>query len=203
LGLREKPWRGLARNSRDAGSDNKLATVTKKPTSRRSAEHDHGEEEALRTIGRGRSPKWPAVERAFRKLHSQCVCCIVKSITHIQIHHRFPFHYCVALGRPDLELDPRNLITLCEGPSHTSPNHHELVGHLADWKSSDLEVAEDAITFRGMSEAEIRADKRWIAKVATRLVQLDKMTPKDKAAFTKRMNATFPLAPSASSKRVR
>jgi hypothetical protein len=30
------------------------------------------------------------------------------------VHHIFPFHYCIALGRPDLELDDRNLITLCE-----------------------------------------------------------------------------------------
>lgn len=154
--------------------------------------HDHGEEEALRTIGRGRSSHWPTVEKAFRKVHPQCVCCIVKSVTHIQIHHRFPFHYCVALGRPDLELDVRNLITLCEWPSHPSPSHHLLVGHLANFQSSNLDVAEDAITFRGMSEAEIKKDARWIKKVAGRLTPLDKMTAKDKAAFTKRMNETFP-----------
>jgi hypothetical protein len=153
---------------------------------------DHGHEEAIRTIGHGRSGHWPTVEKAFRKLHPQCVCCVVKSVAHIQIHHRFPFHYCVALGRPDLELDMRNLITLCEWPGHRSPDHHELIGHLADWKSSNLDVAEDAITFRGMSAAEIRADKRWVAKEAKRLTPLDKMTTADKKAFTKRMNATFP-----------
>jgi hypothetical protein len=153
---------------------------------------DHGEEEALRTIGRGRSPKWPAVERAFRKVHPQCVSCLVKSVAHVQIHHRFPFHYCVALGRPDLELDPRNLITLCEWPSHPSPNHHLLIGHLDDFQSSNLDVAEDAIVFRGMSGAAIRKDPRWLKKVASRLVPLDQMTASDKAAFTKRMNSTFP-----------
>jgi hypothetical protein len=153
---------------------------------------DHGHEEAVRTIGHGRSSHWPTVEKAFRKIHPQCVCCIVKSVTHIQIHHRFPFHYCVALGRPDLELDMRNLITLCEWPSHPSPNHHLLVGHLDNFKSSNLEVAEDAITFRGMSAAEIKKDARWIKKVAGRLKPLDEMTAKDKAAFTKLMNAKFP-----------
>jgi hypothetical protein len=153
---------------------------------------DHGHEEAMRTIGRGRSPHWPAVEKAFRKVHPQCVCCLVKSITHIQIHHRFPFHYCVALGRPDLELDPRNLITLCEAAGSTSPQHHLLIGHLDNFKSSNIDVAEDSITFRGMSGPEIRKDPRWIKKEANRLVQLDKMSPKDKATFTKRMNATFP-----------
>ena len=152
---------------------------------------DHGHEEAVRTIGHGRSSHWPDVEKAFRKVHPQCVCCLVKSITHIQIHHRFPFHYCIALDRPDLELDPRNLITLCEWKS-PSPNHHELIGHLADWKSSNLSVATDALEFRGMSGAEIRKDPRWIKKEANRLVQLDKMTAKGKADFKKLMNATFP-----------
>jgi hypothetical protein len=153
---------------------------------------DHGHEEALRTIGHGRSSHWPTVEKKFRAVHPQCACCLVKSIKHIQIHHRFPFHYCVALGRPDLELDPRNLITLCEWPSHPSPDHHLLIGHLDNFKSSNLDVAEDAITFRGMSGAEIRKDPRWIKKEAGRLTQLDKMTAKDKATFTKHMNATFP-----------
>jgi hypothetical protein len=152
---------------------------------------DHGHEEALRTIGQGRSPHWPAVEKAFRKLHPQCVACVVKSVTHIQIHHRFPFHYCIALGRPDLELDMRNLITLCEWKS-PSPNHHLLIGHLDSFASSGLDVAEDAISFRGMSAAEIKKDPRWIKKVATRLKPLDQMTATDKQAFTKRMNATFP-----------
>ena len=153
---------------------------------------DRGAQEALRTIGRARSSKWSGVERAFRKLHPQCVCCVVASTKHVQIHHRFPFHYCVALGRPDLELDMRNLITLCEWPSHKNPDHHLMVGHLDDFQSSNLDVAEDAVTFRGMSEAQIRRDARWIAKVKLRLVPLDQMTAKDKASFTKRMNATFP-----------
>jgi hypothetical protein len=152
---------------------------------------DHGHEEALRTIGRGRSPHWPKVEKAFRAVHPQCAACIVKSVTHIQIHHRFPFHYCVALGRPDLELDMRNLITLCEWKK-PSPNHHLLIGHLDSFQSSGLDVAEDAITFRGMSAAEIRKDPRWIKKVATRLKPLDQFTEADRKAFTKRMNATFP-----------
>jgi len=153
---------------------------------------DRGDEEARRTIGHGRSSHWPAVEKAFRKLHPQCVCCIVPSTKHVQIHHRFPFHYCVALGRPDLELDMRNLITLCEWPSHPSPDHHLIVGHLDDFQSSNLDVAEDAVNFRGMSATEIKHDQRWIAKVKKRLAALDKMTTKDKTSYVKRMNATFP-----------
>jgi len=44
------------------------------------------------------------------------MCCKPGTNTRagLQVHHIFPFHYCIALGRPDLELDDRNLITLCE-----------------------------------------------------------------------------------------
>ena len=42
---------------------------------------------------------------------------VVRNLGPVQVQHIFPFHYCVALGRPDLELDERNLITLC-GKSH-------------------------------------------------------------------------------------
>jgi hypothetical protein len=154
---------------------------------------DHGHEEAIRTIGHGRSGHWPTIEKAFRKLHPQCVCCVVTSTKHVQIHHRFPFHYCVALGRPDLELDMRNLITLCEWPDHKGfPDHHLLIGHLGFFVSSNLNVVDDAHIFRGMSAAEIKKDPRWLKKVKERLKPLDEMTTKDKAAFTKLMNTTFP-----------
>jgi hypothetical protein len=158
----------------------------------KSASADRGHEEAVRTIGHGRSSHWETVEKAFRKLHPQCTCCVVASTAHVQIHHCFPFHYCVALGRPDLELDMRNLITLCEWPSHRSPDHHLLIGHLGFFQSSNLTVVEDAHVFRGMSEAEIKKDSRWLKKVKERLVPLDEMTVKDKADFKKRMNRTFP-----------
>jgi 5-methylcytosine-specific restriction endonuclease McrA len=43
-----------------------------------------------------------------------------------QVHHKVPFH-----DRPELELDPTNLVTLC-GPKHR--NHHLDIGHLGDYK---------------------------------------------------------------------
>ena len=77
---------------------------------------DYGELEALRTIGQPRSSHWPAVEKAHLAESPACACCTTASSTaKQQVHHVWPFHYCIALGRPDLELDPRNLITLCEG----------------------------------------------------------------------------------------
>jgi hypothetical protein len=112
----------------------------------------------------------------------------------LQVHHIFPFHYCRLLGRPDLELDLRNLVTLCEDEAgRPGENHHLLVGHLDDFQSSNLDVVRDATTtFFGMVSAAIRADHRWLAEHTARLPHIQDMTPKQKEDFTKAMNAAYP-----------
>jgi len=72
-----------------------------------------------------RSPKWPAVEKKHLKDYPYCEVC--GAVGSNQVHHIFPFHYCVSLGRPDLELDQRNLITLCENQGARGDNHHLLL----------------------------------------------------------------------------
>jgi len=120
-----------------------------------------------------RSSAWRRVERAHLAKHPRCACCRPGTNVNagIQVHHGFPFHYCIALGRPDLELDDRNLISLCETEKdRPSENHHLLVGHLDDFKSSNLDVVKDAsVTFFGSSGAEIRGSEAWKTKVLARL----------------------------------
>lgn len=158
--------------------------------------HDHGELEAIRTVGRTRSPEWPKVEKAHLAKNPHCVCCApgTNMDAGLQVHHKFPFNYCIALGRPDLELDDRNLITLCED-EHGKPgqNHHLLCGHLDSFQSSNLEVVEDAtVMFHGMTAEQIKADPRWQVKVAAKLKPLDQLTAVEREAFTKLMNDTYP-----------
>ena len=142
-----------------------------------------------------RSPQWPSVEKAKLAATPFCACCgPAKHDKGLQVHHVFPFHYAVALGRPDLELDPRNLIVLCE-TEHDDPevNHHLLLGHLGNFKSDNIHVAEDVVTFSGMDAAAIQADPRWLARKASRLKLLDDMTDQDKTDFRALMDARFPL----------
>lgn len=157
---------------------------------------DHGAEEAARH-GVKRSDKWPAAREKHLQNEPHCVACKpgAKSRFPLQVHHIFPFHYCVLLGRPDLELDQRNLITLCENErNEPGDNHHLLIGHLDDFKSSNLRVEHDATeTFHGMAADVIQADRRWLMERATRLKPLDEMTAQDKEAFKKEMNAHFPM----------
>ena len=143
-----------------------------------------------------RSPHWPAVEKRQLAAFPYCACCgSAKKDKGLQIHHRLPFHYCTALGRPDLELDPRNLNTLCE-TEHDDPeaNHHLLLGHLGNFKSDNVHVSDDVVLFAGQSAASIEGDPRWLARKATRLKLLDQMTDEDKADFRALMDATYPLA---------
>ncbi len=155
---------------------------------------DHGHTESARH-GVDRSPEWPDAARHHLQLQPTCMACRpgMHSQSKVQVHHIFPFHYCVALGRPDLELDQRNLITLCEEEAgHPAENHHLLIGHLDDFRSSNLEVITDAQLFQGLSAVDIKRDSRWKQKEAARLKPLDRMTPQDKADFVALMNSRLP-----------
>ena len=135
-----------------------------------------------------RSPQWPAFRDAFIKKNPVCVCC--GSTVGLQAHHVFPFHYCIALGRPDLELNEGNLITLCEHEEgKQAENHHLLIGHLDDFESSNLDVRHDAtVTYKNWTAAQIQADAGWQQKKAKRLPHIGDMTANDKAAFKWAMN---------------
>jgi hypothetical protein len=82
-----------------------------------------------------RSPHWSATRKAFLKTNATCAAC--NGTTKLNVHHKEPFHL-----DPALELDPKNLITLCMG----SLECHLLIGHGDDFKAYNPNVAEDAAT---------------------------------------------------------
>lgn len=81
-----------------------------------------------------RSSKWGPVRRAHLEEHATCAAC--GSLELPECHHVQPFHL-----HPALELDPKNLITLCERKSH---NCHLVFGHLGNFQSWNPDVREDA-----------------------------------------------------------
>ena len=91
-----------------------------------------------RTFGAQRSSGWAQVRRAFIALHPKCAVCGTRGslLKPNQVHHRLPFHL-----NPALELDEKNLITLC-------PPHHLFVGHLMNFKSYNKDVENDADYWR-------------------------------------------------------
>jgi hypothetical protein len=90
--------------------------------------------------GTARSSKWPAVRRAHLKNHPRCEVCGGKKS--LQAHHVRPFHL-----HPQLELDPKNLITLCESEADGCLAHL-MFGHLGSFKSYNIHVREDVAIWR-------------------------------------------------------
>lgn len=90
----------------------------------------------LAGITKSRSPLWPKVEKAYRKLNPVCECCGSK--IKLNVHHKKPFHLY-----PTLELDPTNLITLCMDPSKEC---HLKIGHGDDFKDYNPNVVTDVLS---------------------------------------------------------
>lgn len=83
-----------------------------------------------------RSRQWPKVRREHLKQHPACAAC--GSTRSIEVHHKEPFHIF-----PALELDPANLISLCDGGLLRGKDHFS-IGHLGSWKRYNINVETDA-----------------------------------------------------------
>jgi 5-methylcytosine-specific restriction protein A len=86
-----------------------------------------------------RSSKWPKVRAAHLKINPLCAVCEGK--VSISVHHIHPFH-----THPDLELEPTNLITLCECKKY-GVNCHLLIGHLGNFTNINADVIDDVATW--------------------------------------------------------
>jgi len=82
-----------------------------------------------------RSPEWPRVRAEHLRAHPTCEAC--GTTKGVQVHHVRPFHLA-----PALELDPTNLLTLCEGV--VRGRHHLEVGHRGAWQRFNATARADA-----------------------------------------------------------
>jgi len=90
-------------------------------------------------LSASRSTKWPKVRAEHLKKNSECAVC--SGTKTLEVHHVQPFH-----EHPNLELDPNNLITLCESKNN-GINCHLAFGHLGNYKNANPAVKEDAQTW--------------------------------------------------------
>lgn len=88
-------------------------------------------------IGSKRSSKWPAVRKKHLQMFPTCAVC--GGTKKVEVHHVKPYH-----THPELELDPNNLVTLCESKSKGGLNCHLLIGHSGNYKKINPDVVEDA-----------------------------------------------------------
>ncbi len=89
----------------------------------------------LTAVLKGRSYKWYKVRK--KHIEKQPCCQACGSCEKPEVHHILPFHLY-----PELELDPDNLITLCDKYCHF------VFGHLMNWKSYNVDIIEDAKKYR-------------------------------------------------------
>ena len=90
-------------------------------------------------LGMQRSHKWPALRR--RTIQGAGCCAACGRTTNLTVHHIQPFHLY-----PALELEPTNLIVLCE---NKDGNCHLRIGHGRDWDIYNPNVVTDAAMLRG------------------------------------------------------
>ena len=132
-------------------------TQVGKPTAAQARAHknidmaDHGAAVASEH-GKARSPEWPAVAHEHLSHEPACVVCGHTGVG-LNVHHIRPFHLF-----PELELDPNNLITLCQVKGR---DHHLLIGHLDNWSSYNLNVRPDSKRYANESAKEIKANPSW------------------------------------------
>lgn len=86
-------------------------------------------------LGTKRSSKWPTVRKEHLKNNPTCAICNGKE--KVEVHHIKPFH-----KYPELELDPNNLITLCESKSF-GITCHLAIGHGGNYKRTNPTVVQD------------------------------------------------------------
>jgi hypothetical protein len=88
--------------------------------------------EHLCILVEARDSQWPAIRRQHLSVYPTCAACgtpMEPAVHHIQTFHE----------HPELELDPSNLITLCQ--LHCC---HLMLGHSGNWRAWNPHVREDA-----------------------------------------------------------
>lgn len=91
--------------------------------------------ESLKLGGAKRSPGWRIVREIHIKKHPNCELCGGTEIC--EVHHIQSFS-----RNPELELDPTNLITLCESGKNGIVCHRAF-GHLGNYQSINVNCVED------------------------------------------------------------
>ena len=92
-----------------------------------------------------RSSRWDEVRDTFILEHPTCAAC--GATNKLQVHHILPFHL-----RPELELNPKNLIVLCMGINEC----HLEIGHGGSFRCYNPQVVIHAKRFLMESEPDAR-----------------------------------------------
>ena len=90
-------------------------------------------------VGAIRSSKWPTVRKHHLEKFPCCAACGNSNLKDLEVHHIIPFSVDATK-----ELDPSNLITLCEASSKCGLKCHFFVGHKKSWVDFNENVRQDS-----------------------------------------------------------
>ena len=148
--------------------------------------HKHEDTKVTASHLKVRSSHWPSVRKAFIQQHPQCVVC---GSTHgLNVHHQVPFSYCIPLGRPELEFEAANLVTLCTA----GHDHHLLLGHLDFFGSYNPTLLDDVKHYKNKTATEITNDRKWRHKRDNRPEPYSKMTSENRMRLRDYLDTRFP-----------
>jgi len=152
-------------------------------------------------FGVQRSQEWnPVRNKHLHFAKDQGFCAVCGGTAQLQVHHIVPFHFVHLVYRGDLELDERNLMTLCEVQQH---DHHNLVGHLENWEIYNPGGRDMMATaFKGTPAEQLTADEikksqqfqAWMSDKNIPRKWLD-MNDQDKKDLRKFLDNIFPFIP--------
>jgi len=89
--------------------------------------------------GAKRSPEWRRVRAIHLFENPSCLLC--GGIKKVEVHHIIPFHM-----KPESELDPANLVTLCES-GKGGVTCHLAFGHLGNYQRFNPYVVQDCVAY--------------------------------------------------------
>jgi hypothetical protein len=94
----------------------------------------------------GKAPKGARRHKTWRKVRSSHIlkhprCAVCGLTTKLEVHHVIPFHIA-----PALELEPSNLLTLCENGKY-GIRCHQLIGHLGSYQRVNPAAWSDAVAW--------------------------------------------------------
>ena len=92
--------------------------------------------------GKRRHKDWRKVRKIHLDVNHCCELCF--GTKKLEVHHIVPFHIA-----PDLELDPTNLVTLCQS-KRFGINCHLLIGHGGIWQGINPHCKDDISKMRNI-----------------------------------------------------
>lgn len=89
---------------------------------------------------KARHPSWRRVRAEHLKAQPKCQGCGEKRKRLLEVHHVAPFH-----SHPEIELEPKNLLTLCDGGGkYGIKSCHLYIGHNGNFRRSNSLAVHEA-----------------------------------------------------------